>query len=538
MQNQSLLPDSIDSQKRYKLLQNFSLISLSAFISATVILSVFYRQQAVYDLMVLQEENNVALTKLFSKTLWKKYGVFLTSTQTLNDQQLAKDIRISQLRRDIIAQIEGLSVTKIKIYDLQGRTVFSTELSQIGENKSKSSGFLDAKAGQVITQLEHRDSFKALETTIKDIDLLSSYIPVRVNGDIVGVFELYTDVSSFLRHIKETQGKIVLGSLVILSLLYGILFLFVQRAERLLKKQYSQLQESENRYRRQASELEQVLLELQQTQMQMLQSEKMSSLGHLVAGVAHEINNPVNFIHGNLQHIQKYAQDLLRLVQMYQHHYPKPVEEIDLEVEEMDLQFICDDLPKTLLSMKTGSDRIREIVLALRIFSRLHESEIKPVNIQEGLESTLMILQHRLKASPEREEIQVIRNYGTLPFVQCYAGLLNQVFMNILINAIDALEEDVKQVSHPQITVRTSLINDQWVEIAIADNGSGIPPEIQQRIFDPFFTTKPIGKGTGLGMSISYEIITKKHGGKLECFSTVGKGTEFVIQIPVQQKKS
>jgi len=172
MQDQSLLPDSIDSQKRYKLLQNFSLISLSAFVLATVILSAFYRQQALHDLKVLQEENNVALTKLFSKTLWKKYGVFLTSTQTLNDQQLAEDIRISRLREDIIAQIEGLSVTKIKIFDLQGRTVFSTDLSQIGEDKSQSSGFLSAKSGQVITQLEHRDSFKALETNVKNIHLL------------------------------------------------------------------------------------------------------------------------------------------------------------------------------------------------------------------------------------------------------------------------------------------------------------------------------------------------------------------------------
>ena len=293
-------------------------------------------------------------------------------------------------------------------------------------------------------------------------------------------------------------------------------------------------------------QLQATLDRLHKTQVQMIQSEKMSSLGQLVAGVAHEINNPVNFIHGNLHHVQDYVQNLLRLIQLYQHHYPTPVSEIQTEAEEIELEFIRDDLPKTLSSMYLGTDRIREIVLSLRNFSRLDEAETKSVNIHEGLDSTLMILRYRLKACPKRPEVRVIRDYATLPKIECYPGLLNQVFMNILANAIDALEEEgTKQTSctepmdNPgQITLSTTLIDNKWVEIAIADNGPGIPQEIQQRIFDPFFTTKPINKGTGMGMSISYQIVTEKHGGKLECFSTVGRGTKFVISIPVKQTVS
>ncbi|MDY7019942.1 MAG: ATP-binding protein [Cyanobacteriota bacterium] len=291
--------------------------------------------------------------------------------------------------------------------------------------------------------------------------------------------------------------------------------------------------------------LKATLKELNLTQAQMIQQEKMSSLGQLVAGIAHEINNPVNFIHGNLTHVEQYSQDLLKLVELYQQQYPNPGKEIERETEEIDLEFIQTDLPKTISSMKIGSDRIREIVLALRIFSRLQEAEVKAINIHEGLDSTLMILQHRLKASPERAEIQVIKDFGQLPLVECFSGLLNQVFMNILSNAIDALEDlstertAQKPIQHPsQIKISTALVNEKWVKIAIADNGIGIPQEIQQQIFDPFFTTKPVGKGTGMGMSISYQIITERHHGKLECFSTEGQGTEFVILIPVQLKKA
>jgi signal transduction histidine kinase len=305
--------------------------------------------------------------------------------------------------------------------------------------------------------------------------------------------------------------------------------------------------ELEERVEERTAELQHTLRELGRTQVQMIQSEKMSSLGQLVAGVAHEINNPVNFIHGNLAHVQTYTQDLLNFVQLYQHHYPNSIAEIQAEAAAIDLEFLQEDLPKMLSSMQVGTDRIRQIVLSLRTFSRMDEAEIKSVNIHEGIDSTLMILQHRLKARPDRAVIEVIKDYSALPLVECCAGQLNQVFMNLLTNAIDALEEVVgsgqsvvnKQDSvSPTITIRTAHVDTNWVEIAITDNGPGIPQDVQQRIFDPFFTTKPVGKGTGMGMSISYQIVTEKHDGKLKCFSTYGGGTEFVIQIPIQHSKS
>lgn len=292
----------------------------------------------------------------------------------------------------------------------------------------------------------------------------------------------------------------------------------------------------------QAEELRQTLQELQRTQSQLVQTEKMSSLGQLVAGIAHEINNPVNFIHGNLSPLQEYAQDLLHVLELYQQHYPKPAPEILAEVEAVDLDFIQKDLPKTLASMQIGTDRIRQIVLSLRNFSRTDEADIKAVNIHDGIDSTLLILQHRLKATPHRPEIEVVKDYGELPLVECYAGQLNQVFMNILSNAIDALEQANENRTYEEIqenpnciTIRTSVIRHHWVEIAIRDNGPGMPKEVQEKIFNPFFTTKPIGKGTGMGMSISYQVIAEKHNGELECCSTPNQGTVFMIKIPTCQ---
>lgn len=300
-------------------------------------------------------------------------------------------------------------------------------------------------------------------------------------------------------------------------------------------------EELEDRVAERTVELEDTLKELQRSQAQVVQSEKMSSLGQLVAGVAHEINNPVNFIHGNLSHVQDYAQDLLQFVRLYQQQYPEPTPEIEAATEAIDLEFLQNDLPKILASMELGTERIRQIVLSLRNFSRMDEAEFKAVDIHDGIDSTLLILQHRLKGKAERPEIEVIKDYAPLPQVRCYAGQLNQVFMNILVNAIDALEESNQhrafeeiQAQPNQITIRTAVVDADWVEIAIADNGVGISPTAQQRIFDPFFTTKPLGKGTGMGLSISYQIVVEKHGGKMNCHSVPGKGTEFSIRIPLR----
>lgn len=292
--------------------------------------------------------------------------------------------------------------------------------------------------------------------------------------------------------------------------------------------------------RAQAQQLEQTLKNLQQTQAQLIQTEKMSSLGQMIGGVAHEINNPVNFIHANIAYVSKYSQELLAIIDLYEQEHPNPHPKIAELIEDFDLDFIKEDLPKILSSMKVGTDRIREIVLSLRNFSRLDESDVKAVNIHEGIDSTLLILQSDLKAKANFKEIEVIKIYGKLPPVECYAGQLNQVFMNILSNAIYALHNPKKTDSNKeknnstrQITISTSLQESDWVKISIKDNGWGIDEAVKSKIFDPFFTTKPVGQGTGLGLSISYQIVVDKHGGKLQCISAVGEGTEFAIEIPI-----
>jgi two-component system, NtrC family, sensor kinase len=263
----------------------------------------------------------------------------------------------------------------------------------------------------------------------------------------------------------------------------------------------------------------------------------------MVAGVAHEINNPVNFIHGNLTFVAQYTQDLLHVLASYQHHYPQPPAALQADLDAVDLDFLTKDIANIVQSMQMGSDRICEIVLSLRNFSRLDEAECKVVDIHEGIDSTLLILHHRLQATANRPAIQLIKAYGDLPQVECYVGQLNQVLMNLLSNAIDALEDSNQQRTFQEIErnlntiwIHTEVCDRNHIKITIADNGEGISEAVRSRLFDPFFTTKPVGKGTGLGLSISYQIITEKHKGKLYCDSTPGSGTKFMIEIPVQQQ--
>jgi len=289
------------------------------------------------------------------------------------------------------------------------------------------------------------------------------------------------------------------------------------------------------------TDLDKVVENLKAAQIQLVQGEKMSALGQLVAGIAHEINNPINFVHGNLNHATEYVKELLAFVELYQQQPPAPIAEVQQLAQDIDLEFLRTDLIKLIASMRIGTDRIRDLVISLRNFSRLDEADCKPANLHDGIDSTIVILQHRLKAQPNFPEIQIIRDYGALPDVECYPSQLNQVFMNLLSNAIDALESHTTHM--PKITIRTSVIanslpesaTSDWVKISIEDNAGGIPESIQPKLFDPFFTTKPVGKGTGLGLSISHQIITEKHQGKIEFYSSVGQSTEFVIHIPIKQ---
>lgn len=302
-----------------------------------------------------------------------------------------------------------------------------------------------------------------------------------------------------------------------------------QMSESLLSKAVREAQQSEQALQIRSEELECALADVRAMQSRLLTAEKMSALGVLVAGVAHEINNPVSFIYGNLEHAQQYMEDLLRVVSFYQTVHLENSHGVKDCIDANELEFVKEDLPKVMASMRMGAERIREIVLSLRTFSRTDEAEYKQVDLHTGLESTLVILGHRLKASAGSAEIRVIKSYGELPQVACYAGQMNQVFMNILTNAIDALKEaDVRQ---PQIEIATRRHNHQAI-IEISDNGPGVPSEIQEKIFDPFFSTKPVGKGTGLGMALSYQIVVEKHRGRLQ-YDANREGATFVIHLPL-----
>lgn len=297
------------------------------------------------------------------------------------------------------------------------------------------------------------------------------------------------------------------------------------------------IQNLQNKLQTQNTQLQEALSELKRTQAQLIHKEKMLSLNQLVAGIAHEINNPISFIAGNLSPARQYIHELVNLLNLYQQEYPNPSLSIQEAIQKIDLSFLVVDLEKLITSMQTGVDRVHTIILALRIFSRLGESDIKAVDIHEGIDSALVLLQPRLRQEGSRAEIKVIKNYGNLPLITCYASQMNQVFLNLLTNAIDAFElgtgKDFPESSSPTIWISTELTGLENITIRVKDNGAGISEEVLLRLFDPFFTTKSVGKGSGLGLSTSYQIVVEKHKGQLTCYSSPEKGAEFVVEIPV-----
>ncbi|MBE9003319.1 GAF domain-containing sensor histidine kinase [Nostoc sp. LEGE 12447] len=391
------------------------------------------------------------------------------------------------------------------------------------------------KENLVLDDASHAERFVSDNYIVANQPKSILCLPFSHQGKLTGVLYLENNL---------TTGVFTADRLEVLNLLTSQVSISIENARLYTNLHiYSQeLEISETQAREKAKQLEHTLDELKLTQSQMVQSEKMSSLGQLVAGVAHEINNPVSFIYGNLTYVNNYVKDLMSLVQLYQQQNQNLPPQVQNEIDAIDLDFLMEDLPKLLASMQVGTDRIRQIVLSLRNFSRLDEADVKAVNIHEGIDSTLMILQNRLKPQPDSPGIQVIQEYGNLPPVECYPGQLNQVFMNLLANAIDSLEEFNEHRTYADIALQPSIITirttveGNLAVIRIADNGSGISENVRSQLFTPFFTTKAVGKGTGLGLSISYQIVTKKHRGKLECVSVLGQGAEFIVSIPLKAR--
>lgn len=409
----------------------------------------------------------------------------------------------------------------------QGIPIAHPDIQLIGTPEKAAESFLNSPNLQ-LAKITQKMVAKHTNIELAQLDGKSNYVaytPLQEANWSVALVVPQENIESPLQALNLLAT--VLGGLLVVGLISA------WRQVQL----YEQIRDRALISSQQAQQLSKTLRELQNTQAQLIHTEKMSSLGQMVAGVAHEINNPANFIHANLNHASEYSEGILDLLKLYQETYPNPTPEISDRAQDLDIEFLAEDLPKLMASMQVGTKRIRQIVLSLRNFSRLDEADMKFVDINEGLDNTLMILNHRLTATPNQPEIQIVKKYGDLPLVECYAGQLNQVFMNVLANSIDAIEESLVK-NQGQICIRTELANDKQVIIQIYDNGIGMSEEVKQRVFDYMFTTKPVGKGIGLGMAIAYQIVVEKHAGTIEVDSTPGYGTEFTIRIPLTSKNS
>lgn len=490
-----------------------------------------------------QHPVELAINTQASKDLVKGYTVNIETYQQLTEilwQQLKptdlKSTEISAAQQQLLASLRTQSSINTNI-ELDRLTESLTRLKETAEAQHEQASAKVEQAGELRMQIVIVSMMLSVAMAAT-LAVMTSRAIARPLTSVTELAKAVVQESNFaLRSPISTQDEV--GSLA--TSLNQLVQWIGEYTHALEQARHTLEQRVEER----TQDLTEALQELRQTQSQLIQSEKMSSLGQLVAGIAHEVNNPINFIYGNLKHADEYSQNLVELIQLYRQQYPHPTSVVQTYIEAIDLDFIREDLPKLLASMQMGTERIRQIVLSLRNFSRLDEAEMKPVDIHEGIENTLLILNNRL-----RQGIHLIKEYGDIPLVECYPAQLNQVFMNLIANAIDALEKyrlpDARcrtdnspsstfdsQISTPAITIRTEQVDQDHVSIQVCDNGSGIPPDIQAKLFDPFFTTKPVGKGTGLGLSICYQII-EKHQGKISVISEAGQGTKFTILLPLK----
>ncbi|ADI65353.1 HAMP domain-containing sensor histidine kinase [Trichormus azollae] len=480
--------------------------------------------------------------------LVRRHHTFLTKLANGLDNNIVtlvksqEDIKaINAYVKDISFHLSAISQDTLKEYNIANANV--REIRRINTNFMLLAiiGIFLILLYQLIFILPVIRSLHKLQVGVAEIGAgdLNYHLDIQTNDEIEQLANNFNQMTSKLSDFYQClESRVTERTTELFQLNQD---LETEIADR--RKTEIKLKKSQAQLTLKAQELEKTLQELQEAQTQLIQTEKMSSLGQLVAGVAHEINNPVNFIHGNIEPLKEYLQNFSTVINLYRTHYPQPVHQIENYIKYIDLEFILKDTNQVIASLEVGTKRIREIVLSLRNFSRLDEADMKEVNLHEGIDNTLLILQHRIKEKPQHSEIEIIKEYGDLPLIECYPGQLNQVFMNILNNAIDAMDSYTADNNliettsiNKKIIIKTKMINNKFITIHIADNGAGIPAEIRNRIFDPFFTTKPVGKGTGLGLSISYQIVTATHRGSLQYITVPGKGTEFIIKLPIKQK--